>query len=73
MLLHYSENWKIVLEQNLAAYENLVYIVINRDKDDENLADSAYIQLIQWARSVKSKEIKNFYLIFTHVTVINSI
>ncbi|XP_046914492.2 D-ribitol-5-phosphate cytidylyltransferase [Dermatophagoides farinae] len=67
VLLHYCENWSRVIEQNLAAYENLVYIVVNSDTDEHNLNDYASNRLLKWARSAKSKEIRNFYLIFAHL------
>ncbi|KAF7488228.1 D-ribitol-5-phosphate cytidylyltransferase [Sarcoptes scabiei] len=66
VLLHYCEHWNIVLEQNLAAYEHLVYIVVNSDKDNVELTNGASSSLLKWSKSVISKEIKNFYLIFTH-------
>lgn len=60
VLLHYTPTWRVVLEQALGNYENLVYIVIN----NEVLPDEAYPALISWSKRCKSREMRNFYLVF---------
>ena len=57
------------MKQNFASYENLIYIVIDNKMDSDELTDGPYGQLIRWSKSVISKEIKNFYLIYVQSKV----
>lgn len=72
-MLQYCHRWDTVLAHSLANYENLIYIVVNAatltskgsiDKQVEPLPSHAYPALVNWAKSIKTKDIRNFYLIF---------